>query len=166
MSGPGSVIMRQTYREAFHRCIPRSYDAKRNASASGLRGPAGGVEIRPAAPERNDLQEPFVDPGVLRNRGMAGGWRLTQRAKVSIMITATSSPGFKLILNPNYDETMSKDRNSDATGKSDLFLNNTLPSSVRSGTRLTERQRRGEFIYTSWSDPVWETRHRPDNGRF
>ena len=59
------------------------------------------------------------------------------------------------MLNPNYDETMSKDRNSDATGKSDLFPNNTLPSSLRSGTRLTERQRRGEFLYTRWSDPVW-----------
>ena len=73
--------MRQTYREAFHRCIPRSYDAKRNASASGLRGPAGVGRNRPAAPERKDLQEPFMDPGVLRNRSMAGGWRLTQRAK-------------------------------------------------------------------------------------
>ena len=81
------------------------------------------------------------------------------------MITATSNPGFKLILNPNFDEATSKDRNRDAIGKSDLWINGKFPSSVRSRTRLTERQGVGEFLYTSWSDPVWETRHRPDNGR-
>lgn len=82
------------------------------------------------------------------------------------MITATSNSGFKLIVNSNFDEAMSKDRNRDAKGKSDLFLNNKISSSVRNGKRLTERQHRGEFLSTSWSDPVWETRHRPDNGRF
>lgn len=72
------------------------------------------------------------------------------------MITATSNPGLKLILNPNFVEGTPKNRNSDAIGKSDLWINDKFPSRVR-------RQYRVEFLYASWSDSVWETRHRPDD---
>jgi hypothetical protein len=72
------------------------------------------------------------------------------------MITATSNPSFKLIVNPNFVEGAPKDRNGEAIGRGDLWINDKFPPSVRRPDRV-------EFLHASWSDSLWETRHRPED---
>jgi hypothetical protein len=97
------------------------------------------------------------------SRGLAGGYQ-TGKQEVHIMITTTSHPGFKLISNPNFDAAAPHDPSGGGIGGSDLRIIGELPSTVRDSTRATERQEdAAEFRGACWTDPAWETRHRPDN---